>query len=120
MKIAFTTSGDSMEAPLEPRFGRAEGFLIYDTNAETFETHSNRTNLNATQGAGIQAAQKLSTLGVDCLVTGHCGPKAFGVLNTAGIRVYTSSLPTVADALRAITEGSLKPSAAADVDSHWT
>ena len=44
MKIAFSTSGDNLEAPLDPRFGRAPRFLIYDMEADTFEMVDNGQN----------------------------------------------------------------------------
>ena len=76
MKIALTTSGETLEAPLDPRFGRAPRFLVYDTDTTAFEIVDNRAGLEAAQGAGIQAAETLARLGVRGLVTGHCGPGA--------------------------------------------
>ena len=61
MKIAFSTSGADLSAPLDTRFGRAPKFLVYDTDAATFALVDNAQNLNAAQGAGIQSAQRVST-----------------------------------------------------------
>jgi predicted Fe-Mo cluster-binding NifX family protein len=36
MKIALTTSGNDLNAPLDSRFGRAPKFLIYDMETKTF------------------------------------------------------------------------------------
>lgn len=119
MKIAFTTTGDSPDSPLDPRFGRATGFLVHDTETNSFEAFSNTRNLNAVQGAGIQAAQNLATLGVEALVTGHCGPKAFTVLSRAGIKVYNTDLTTVSQALKAFQNGELTAAVSADSESHW-
>lgn len=119
VKIAFTTSGDSLDAPLDSRFGRAPKFLVYDLETETFEITDNRQNLNAAQGAGIQSAETVARLGAECLVTGHCGPKAFRVLSAAGIRVFTTSAATVASALDQFKSGKLAEAAAADVEGHW-
>ncbi len=119
MRIAFTTAGDSLDSPLDPRFGRAAGFLVYDTGNDTFQIVSNSRNLNAVQGAGIQAAQNLGSLGVDALVTGHCGPKAFMVLSRAGIVVYNTDLPTVSQALESFKNGELTAAVSADSESHW-
>ena len=83
MKIAFTTGAESMAGPLDPRFGRAPRFLIYDDEKESLEVVDNKQNLNAAQGAGIQSAMQLAKQKVDCVVTGHCGPKAFQVLDAA-------------------------------------
>ena len=41
MKVAFTTSGDNLSAPLEQRFGRAPNFLVYDLDSGTFEVADN-------------------------------------------------------------------------------
>ncbi|HQO93156.1 MAG TPA: NifB/NifX family molybdenum-iron cluster-binding protein, partial [bacterium] len=56
MKIAVTTSGHDLNSPFESRFGRAPGFIVYDTETKEFEAIDNSMNLNAAQGAGIQAA----------------------------------------------------------------
>jgi len=119
MKIAFSTSGETLESPLDTRFGRAPRFLIYDLDSGTFETVDNRQNLDAAQGAGIQSAETVARLGVNILVSGHCGPKAFRVLRAAGIRVYTSEAPTVAAALELYRSGKLTEAKAPDVDGHW-
>jgi predicted Fe-Mo cluster-binding NifX family protein len=119
-KIAFSTSGETLDAPLDVRFGRAPKFLVYDLDNETFEVVDNQQNLNAAQGAGIQSAETVARLGAKGLVTGHCGPKAFRVLLAAGIKVYTTDAPTVAAALDLYRSGKLTEAKAADVDGHWT
>jgi predicted Fe-Mo cluster-binding NifX family protein len=119
VKIAFTTSGNSLDAPLDSRFGRAPKCLIYDTTQNSYEVIDNEQNLNAAQGAGIQTAETVARAGANCVVTGHCGPKAFRVLTAAGIAVYNTDLPTVAEALKAFQAGTIHPAAAADVEGHW-
>ena len=119
MKIAFTATGDSLNAPLDPRFGRAAGFLIYDDEAGAIESINNEQNLQATQGAGIQAATTLAKAGVDLLITGHCGPKAFQVLQAAGIKVYLSQAKTIADAYELFKAGKLEAADGPNADSHW-
>ncbi len=84
---------------------------------------SNGEAATAAQGAGIQAAQTVSRLKPDALVTGHCGPKAFTALRRAGIKIYQSDASTVRDALAALTAGELKPVLAPDKAGHgpeWT
>jgi predicted Fe-Mo cluster-binding NifX family protein len=119
MKIAFSTSGADLDAPLDSRFGRAAKFLVYDTETASFAVVDNAQNLNAAQGAGIQSAQNVAATGAQALVSGHCGPKAFRVLAAAGLKVYTSDAPTVAAALELFREGKLKESISADVEGHW-
>ena len=108
-----------MSGPLDPSFGRAQNFIIYDLQAQTFESISNAQNLDAAQGAGIQAAQTIVKSGALALITGHCGPKAFRVLDAAGVKVFNTDALTVADALARYRAGQLSEAAAANVEGHW-
>ena len=119
MKVAFSTSGTDLSAPLDMRFGRAPKFLVYDTDTDAFTIVDNTQNLNAAQGAGIQSAQNVANSGAHVLVSGHCGPKAFRVLSVAEIKVYTSDAPTVEEALKRFRAGTLVESTSADVEGHW-
>ena len=119
MKVIFTTSGNNLDALLDPSFGRAHNFLLLDLESGSSQVISNQQNLNAAQGAGIQAAQTIVKAGAAVLVTGHCGPKAFRVLAAAGVKVYNTDAPTVADALARYRAGQLTEATAANVESHW-
>lgn len=119
MKVAFTTSGEDLDAPFESRFGRAPKFIVYDLEKEAFSVIDNQQNMNASQGAGIQAATTVARAGAACLVTGHCGPKAYKVLSAAKIRIFTSSAATVRDALGLFRDEKLVESLSADVEGHW-
>ncbi|OPZ14855.1 MAG: Dinitrogenase iron-molybdenum cofactor [candidate division BRC1 bacterium ADurb.BinA364] len=119
MKAAFTTSGSDLNAPLDDRFGRAPKFLMVDLETESFEIVDNKQNLNAAQGAGIQSAQILARSGASCVVTGHCGPKAFRTLTAAGIKIFNSKAATVGEALALLKSGQLAEAKTADVESHW-
>ncbi|MGC8642061.1 MAG: NifB/NifX family molybdenum-iron cluster-binding protein [Isosphaeraceae bacterium] len=119
MKIAFTTSGSGVDAPLDSRFGRAPKLLVYDLDSRTFKVVDNQKNQDAAQGAGIQSAETVARLGAKALVTGHCGLKAFQVLQAAGIKIYNTDARTVAEALAQYQAGSLTEAQAADVGGHW-
>lgn len=119
MKIAITTSGSDLSAPLDSRFGRAPKFIIYDLEAKTFEVVDNDQNLNAAQGAGIQSAQTIARLGAQALITGHCGPKAFRVLQSAKIKIFNTTAGTVSEAIEQYQQGKLAEASSADVEGHW-
>jgi predicted Fe-Mo cluster-binding NifX family protein len=119
MKLAFTTAGSSLGAPLDPSFGRAQNFLVYDQQGWTFEVISNQQNLDAPQGAGIQSAQTVVRAGANILITGHCGPKAFRVLEAAGVQVFNTDAPTIAEALARWRAGALIVATAANIEGHW-
>lgn len=119
MKIAVSSLGRDMESAMDSRFGRSKQFLVFDPDRGTFDLLDNQVNLNAAQGAGIQAAQLVANAGCDALITGHCGPKAFKLLAAAGVKVYQSEAKTVMDALAQLKAGKLIESASADVEGHW-
>lgn len=118
-KIAFTTSGDSLDSPLDPRFGRCRKFLVYSLDNDVFDVIDNQKSLDAAQGAGIQAAETVARLGVEAVITGHCGPKAFRVLSAAGVKVYPCQSEKVSEALESYRSGSLSEAQSADVEGHW-
>ncbi|HMM22438.1 MAG TPA: NifB/NifX family molybdenum-iron cluster-binding protein [Selenomonadales bacterium] len=89
MKIAVTAHGEDREAKVDPRFGRADYFVLYDQENDTWDCAPNIQNLEAAHGAGIQAGQALLKTGVGVLLTGHVGPKAFKVLDAGKVKVYS-------------------------------
>lgn len=104
---------------MDRRFGRAPGFLVYDLDTKDFTIIDNQQNLQAAQGAGIQAAQHVVNSGASALITGHCGPKAFRVLSAAQVAIYNCEADTVAEAIEQFQSGQLHPARSADVESHW-
>ena len=120
-KIAISSRGDNWDDPVDERFGRAAYFAIVDTRVvpPALVPVPNKQNLQAAQGAGIQAAQNVADQGVTVLLTGHVGPKAFTALNAAGIEIFTGISGTVKDALSAYLSGSLTKASGADVEGHW-
>jgi len=117
MKIAVTSLGESLESPVDQRFGRARVFVLYDTDSGDWSSHSNKRNFEAAQGAGIQAGQYVAELGAGAVITGHCGPEAFRTLSAAGIDVYQGATGSVGDTVAAFEAGALKKSVRADVDA---
>jgi predicted Fe-Mo cluster-binding NifX family protein len=120
MKITISSQGKTLESAVDPRFGRAAQFIIYDTETAQYEVVSNSQGLNAAQGAGIKAAEAISRQGAQVLITGHCGPKAFETLAAAGIKIFLGAEGiTVSQALNKFNSGQLKESGSSDVSGHW-
>ena len=120
MKLAVTSQAGGLDSPVDPRFGRAKYFVLVDTDTGVFSAHDNAQNLNAPQGAGIQAAQTVAQLGAEAVLTGHVGPKAFTTLQAANIAVYTGVSGTITEAIEQFKSGRLTPAARADVEGHWS
>jgi predicted Fe-Mo cluster-binding NifX family protein len=115
MKLAVTSQGDHLQSPLDPHFGRARFFLVVDTETGAFSAIDNGVNLDAAQGAGIQAGKRIAELGVEGVITGHAGPNAFSALQAAGVTVHTGASGTVADAVEQFKAGMLAVSVPADM-----
>ena len=97
-KICVTSTGDTLEAQVDPRFGRCAYFIIADLETLEFEAISNAAVM-ASGGAGIQAAQTVSTKSVEAVVTGSVGPNAFSALDSSDIKILTGATGTVRDAI---------------------
>ena len=119
MKLAITSEGETLQSAVDPRFGRAKFFVVVDTETQAVAAVSNTVNLNAAQGAGIQAGKTVAELGVKTLITGHVGPKAFSTLQAAEIEIYTGAGGCVADAVDQWKAGKLKAAQSPDVAGHW-
>jgi len=119
MRVAVTAQGSGLDSQVDARFGRAKFFVIVDTETGESSSADNTQNLNAAQGAGIQAGRNVVELGVKAVITGHVGPNAFATLQAGGVAVYTGATGTVADAIEQFKAGKLKQSTGADVEGHW-
>jgi len=107
MKIAVTASGQDLDAPTSPVFGRCPTYILVDGETMQFEAVANPA-LSASGGAGIQAAQFIIGRGAEAIVTGNVGPNAYGVFGAAGVPVYLYNGGTVRQALEAYKAGELQ------------
>jgi len=120
MKIAITSYGEDLTSKTDKSFGRAKWFVLVDSDTDAFEAHSNRQNVNAAQGAGIQAAQNVVNLGAEVLLTGNVGPNAFRVLSAAGVKMFiVPGDNTVEETLSKWKEGNLREISEATIEGHW-
>jgi predicted Fe-Mo cluster-binding NifX family protein len=119
MKLCITSEGRDLSAAVDPRFGRARFFIIYDGHTGEFEPLDNKQNMNSASGAGVQAATNVVEAGAQVVLTGHCGPRAFDVLEAGDVKVAVGAEGTVEQAIRAWRDGELSPVENADVKPHW-
>ncbi|MDP8206557.1 MAG: NifB/NifX family molybdenum-iron cluster-binding protein [Candidatus Electryonea clarkiae] len=119
MKVAISADGKNMESRVDTRFGRCGFFLIVDLDLDEFNVISNNSSANLSGGAGIQTAQSVIDSGVDSVITGHCGPKAFRALNAVDIKVFSCSDGTVKEAVENFKLHKLVQLQGSDVAGHW-
>ncbi|PKQ29452.1 MAG: dinitrogenase iron-molybdenum cofactor biosynthesis protein [Actinobacteria bacterium HGW-Actinobacteria-10] len=107
MKVGVSALGPTIDDRVDERFGRAAYLLVVDESSLEVETLDNAVNRNALQGAGIGAAEAVATRGVQAVITGHLGPKAYKALQAAGIEGFEGTRMTVRDAVIAFTARTL-------------
>ncbi len=118
MIIAVTAQGDSLESPIDSRFGRCSFFVLVNPDDMSYDTAAN-DNARQGGGAGIASAQFIADKGCDAVITGNCGPNAFRVCEAASIKVFTGAHGSVREAIGQYKSGSLQTSDKANVGSHY-
>jgi predicted Fe-Mo cluster-binding NifX family protein len=117
MKIAITAGEPTLDANLDPRFGRCAYFLIVDPDTLDFEAVEN-PNVARGGGAGIQSAQLMASNDVKFVLTGNCGPNAHETLTAAGIGVIAGCSGSVRNAVEGFKAGQFRPADEPSVASH--
>lgn len=106
MKIAVSATGESLDAQVDPKFGRCQYFIIINMDTLAFEAISN-ISANSMNGAGVQAAQAIIEKGVQAVITGNIGPNAHRILSFAGIRIIGGASGTVRNVVEKFKRGQL-------------
>jgi predicted Fe-Mo cluster-binding NifX family protein len=121
-KIAVTAEAPGLDAPMDPRFGRAAGFMVIDPETMEFEYIDNGPSQVMQQGAGIQAAENVARTGAKIVLTGFVGPKAFQALSAVGIKVGQDlENMTVREAIEEYKSGKVTIAAAPNrMRGHWS
>jgi predicted Fe-Mo cluster-binding NifX family protein len=107
LKVAVSSTGEGLDAAVDPRFGRCPFYVIVDVETLQSEAVPN-TSQYAPSGAGIQAAQTVANKGARVVLTGNVGPNAAQALSSAGIQVITNVTGTVREAVLRYKGGELK------------
>jgi predicted Fe-Mo cluster-binding NifX family protein len=107
MKIVVSAKGRAPDSEIDPRFGRAACFLVFDTGSGAWQAVDNAQALSAAHGAGIQSAETVCRLGAGIVISGHVGPKAFTVLAAGGVKIYQGDARTASEAVEAFQCGQL-------------
>ena len=111
--IAITSEGPTLTDMVDPRFGRAAGFVVVDVASGHTSYIDNGGSQAMAQGAGIQAAENVARAGAGTVRSGFVGPKAFQALRAAGIAVIQDvEGVTVGEAVERYRRGGLASASA--------
>lgn len=86
MKVAITSTGNSLESIIDRRFGRCAYFVIYDTENKAIEIFPN-SNKDSEEGAGPASVQLVASRNVTKIVSGEFGIKIKSLLDSLKIQM---------------------------------
>lgn len=118
MTVCVTSTGETLDHQVDPRFGRSRYFLFVDTDTMEFEAVAN-PNTDLGGGAGVQSGQLMSSRGAGALLTGNVGPNAYRTLQAAGIAVYTGLDGTAREAVQRYKKGEFQSTPGPTVESKF-
>ncbi len=98
MKILISSEGEGLDAKFSSRFARAEYFVIYDTETEKVESEINEFK-DGQSGVGVKVSQYIGDKGINEVISGDFGPKAYDTLKSLGIKMFLFKGNTVKDAV---------------------
>lgn len=118
MRIAITATGSTLEAEVDPRFGRCQYFIIVDPETLDFEAVEN-ASASAPGGAGVSTGQMIAGKGVAAVLTGNCGPNAYQVLSAVGVQVITGVSGKIKDNIEEYKLGTFAAAKKPNVADHF-
>ena len=86
MKIAITSTGDTVNSTIDSRFGRCTFFAIHDTETKSTEFFINPCK-EAQEGAGPAAVQFVAAHKVNKIVSGEFGMKIKSLFESQNIEM---------------------------------
>ena len=89
MKIAITSTGDTVDSTIDSRFGRCTFFAIHNTDTKSTEFFLNPSK-EAQEGAGPAAVQFVAAHKVNKIVSGEFGMKIKSLLESLNIEMITN------------------------------
>ncbi len=86
MKRVVTSTGNTVSADFDKRFGRCAWFCVVDKAAGTVEFVEN-VNKDDNNAAGTKASETMAKLGINRVISGNFGPKAKDLLDELNIQM---------------------------------
>lgn len=118
-KIAVSCYEPSLDSMVDPRFGRAAGYVIVDSETMEFSYQENGQAQTMSSGAGIQAGETVARTGAKVVLTGDVGPKAYQALSAAGVEIVPNMANmTVREAVQRYKEGAATPASQPSGPAH--
>ena len=86
MKVAITSTGNTIDSKIDERFGRCAFFVFYDTESKSIEFMPN-PNKDVEEGAGPASVQLVASRDTKKIVAGEFGFKIKSLLDSLKIQM---------------------------------
>jgi len=117
MKVIVSSLGKDLDSKISPVFGRAQWFILVDTDDMSYEPFENPST-SQSSGAGIMAAQFVLKKDPAAVLSANIGPNAFEVLQAGSVSCYIAENGTVKESVEAFTNGKLDKMGSATAKNH--
>lgn len=118
MIIGICAKENGLDSAVADRFGRAECYVLFNTETKETRTIDN-TAKNSASGAGGRAVRLLNENEVEVALAPELGPKAMDAIKAFEIRAYSyGESKTVREALENYENGKLKEFKTNSTESH--
>ena len=118
MKVGISASSDKgWKAEVDSRFGRAPFFAIVDLDKMEIDIKENPAT-GSSHGAGVKAAQVMFDQGVEAVIAGNIGPKAFQGLQSGELKLYSFKNGNIKEAVEAFKKGTINELKESTTSSH--
>ncbi len=108
MKIFLTSTGKTLKDKIDPKFGRCDYVIIYDTETKEFTAKENPYKMGQSS-VGISLAQMVVNSGAKIAISTNFGPNAYRVLKEGEIKMYKAEPDTIIEkAIEHYLKGELK------------
>lgn len=86
MRVAITSTGNTLESNICHQFGSCEYFVIYDTESKAMEFIPN-PNKDLTENSGRASVQLVSSRNINKIISGDFGIKIKPILDSLKIQM---------------------------------
>lgn len=120
MLVAISATGPTVNDEVDPRFGRCPYFIIVDFDKREVVESLPNSSAMAGGGAGASTAQMIASKGVEMVLTGDCGPRAFQVLSAANVKIVSGVRGKISNVIDDYQLGRFEPVSESSVPTHFS
>lgn len=107
MKILIASRGKNRLSEMPEKFGKAEYFVIFDTDTEKYTYIENKYK-EASHGSGVNNVKEILSKGIDIIIVKKLGEKTSEILKFSKAEVYQGEGGYVFEEVEKYLNGNLK------------